>query len=192
MMKNLSERLAECVGIFELLGLSLRKINGDDFNLPFMPTDVYIDKRKPHQTSYNDVWTLNHKGSYPKLYDRPKLNWDIFYNNYVNTYLERDVKQIETGAMSGAFFKTFVFCEILKSYYNAGIDPHSHLYFYRDTDDNEIDFIINYDGQLHPIEVKKRSNPDLSDIRAVHFVSNNETIRAAMVRLFAQTMPLSQ
>ncbi|MDR2889121.1 MAG: ATP-binding protein, partial [Lachnospiraceae bacterium] len=253
MMKNLSESLAGRVGIFELLGLSMREINGDEFHLPFIPTDTYIANRKPRKTSYNDVWQLIHKGSYPELYDHPELNWNAFYNNYVNTYLERDVKQIEnigdevkfyqfmqvvaaksgsllnvqgiakdigishpvcenwlsvlrasnliyllppyhsnvtkraiktpkiffldtglmafltkwhtpeqieTGAMNGAFFETFVFCEILKSFYNAGIDPRSYLYFYRDKDDNEIDFIINYNGQLHPIEVKRKSNPD--------------------------------
>jgi len=84
------------------------------------------------------------------------------------------VEQIETGAMSGAFFETFVFCEILKSFYNAGIDPKTYLYFYRDKDDNEIDFIINYNSKLHPIEVKKKSNPNLGDIKAFRFIENNE------------------
>ena len=76
--------------------------------------------------------------------------------------------------MSGAFFETFVFCEILKSFYNAGIDPKTYLYFYRDKDDNEIDFIINYNSKLHPIEVKKKSNPNLGDIKAFRFIDNNE------------------
>jgi predicted AAA+ superfamily ATPase len=76
--------------------------------------------------------------------------------------------------MAGAFFKTFVFCEILKSFYNAGVDPKSYLYFYRDKDDNEIDFIINYDSKLHPVEVKRKSNPNAGDIKAFRFIENNE------------------
>ncbi|WZL79107.1 DUF4143 domain-containing protein [Eubacteriales bacterium mix99] len=104
-------------------------------------------------------------------------------------------EQIETGAMSGAFFETFVFCEILKSFYNAGIDPKAYLYFYRDKGDNEIDFIINFNGQLHPIEVKKKSNPDLDDIRAFRFTENNETYKrgaGAVVCTNDRIVPLSE
>ena len=104
-------------------------------------------------------------------------------------------EQIETGAMSGAFFETFVFCEILKSFYNVGIDTKSYLYFYRDKDDNEIDFIINYNGQLHPIEVKKKSNPDLDDIRAFRFTENNETYKrsaGAVICTNDMVVPLSE
>ncbi|MFA7139235.1 MAG: DUF4143 domain-containing protein, partial [Bacteroidales bacterium] len=62
------------------------------------------------------------------------------------------------GAMSGAFFETFVMAEILKSYYNAGILEPS-IYYYRDKDGKEIDVIIEENGTLHPIEIKKTSNP---------------------------------
>lgn len=79
--------------------------------------------------------------------------------------------------MSGAFFETFIFCEVLKSFYNAGIDPKTYLYFYRDKDNNEIDLIINYNGRLHPIEIKKSSNPTVNDIRAFRFIENNEVYK---------------
>jgi predicted AAA+ superfamily ATPase len=65
---------------------------------------------------------------------------------------------LEAGAMAGAFFETFVVSEILKSYYNAGILEPS-LYYYRDKDAKEIDIIIEENGTLHPIEIKKTSNP---------------------------------
>ena len=71
---------------------------------------------------------------------------------------------LETGAMAGAFFESFVIAEIIKSYRNAGQEPP--LYFYRDRDGNEIDLLIAGDGTLYPIEIKKTANPQKGDIRA--------------------------
>ncbi len=44
---------------------------------------------------------------------------------------------IQQGAKSGQFFETFVVSEIIKSFYNSDIEPP--LYFYRDTNQKEID-----------------------------------------------------
>ena len=82
---------------------------------------------------------------------------------YLTHWSSPDV--MREGAMSGAFFETFVIGEMLKSYYNNGeLDPP--LYYYRDKDKREIDLLIAKDGQLHPLEIKKKSNPDTGDISA--------------------------
>jgi hypothetical protein len=288
MIKDLSESLAGRVGIFELLGLSFREINNDKFYLPFIPTEKYLSERGNPRFDYNEIWQLIHTGSFPELHREPQLNRDAFYNDYINTYIERDVKkienvgdeikfyqflqvtaansgnlfnvdgiakeigvnrptcekwlsvlrasnliyllppyhsnvtkraiktpkvffldtglmayltkwhtteQIETGAMAGAFFETFVFCEILKSFYNSGIDPKNYMYFYRDKDGNEIDFIINYNGKLHPIEVKKSSNPTINDIKAFRFAEDPQTHmrgEGAIVCMNDRILPLSE
>ncbi len=62
------------------------------------------------------------------------------------------------GAMSGALLENFVVSEIMKSYQNAGLEPY--LYFYRDRDSKEIDIIMERDGKLHPLEIKKAVKPD--------------------------------
>lgn len=64
---------------------------------------------------------------------------------------------LEAGAMSGAFFETFVVMEILKSYYHNGEQPS--FYYYRDNAGTEIDLLISANGTLYPIEIKKTSNP---------------------------------
>ena len=65
---------------------------------------------------------------------------------------------LEAGAMAGAFFETFVVAEVLKSYYNGGVlDPS--IYYYRDKEGKEIDMLIEQNGKLYPIEIKKTSNP---------------------------------
>ena len=71
---------------------------------------------------------------------------------------------LANGAMSGAFFETFVISEILKSYSNRGIDYRYCVSYYRGRDkkvkgdsrgEREIDLIIEANGILYPIEIKK-------------------------------------
>lgn len=68
---------------------------------------------------------------------------------------------LKNGAFSGQILETYVFGEILKTFKNAGyID--APIYFYRDFEGNEIDLIIEADGILYPIEIKKTMNPTKS------------------------------
>ena len=70
---------------------------------------------------------------------------------------------LEKGAMSGAFFESYVFSEIYKSYLNAGKEPP--LFYYRDKDQKEIDLLIYQNGTLFPIEVKKAASPGKAAIK---------------------------
>jgi len=72
---------------------------------------------------------------------------------------------LEKGAMSGAFFESYVFSEIYKSYLNAGKEPP--IYYYRDKDKKEIDLLIYENGTLYPIEIKKSASPGKDAIK--HF-----------------------
>lgn len=65
---------------------------------------------------------------------------------------------IQQGAKSGQFFETFVVSEIIKSFYNNGLEPP--IYFYRDTNQKEIDLLIEYNRTLYPIEIKTTASPD--------------------------------
>ncbi|MBQ8089448.1 MAG: ATP-binding protein [Pyramidobacter sp.] len=67
------------------------------------------------------------------------------------------VETLESGAMDGAFFETYVVTEILKSFMNAGL--RHDLSFYRDSDGREIDLLLERGGHLWPIEIKKSKNP---------------------------------
>ncbi|MDR2855143.1 MAG: ATP-binding protein [Methanomicrobiales archaeon] len=72
---------------------------------------------------------------------------------------------LERGAMSGAFFESWVFSEIYKSYLNAAKEPP--LFYYRDKDKKEIDLLLLQDGTLYPIEIKKAASPGSESIK--HF-----------------------
>jgi len=259
LMKEVTESLAGRVGIFNLLGLSLREIKEIDFNKSFLPTEEYLNERKKHNLdiSYEEIWDIIYKGSMPALYNG-EVDADMFYSMYVSTYIERDVRNLtqvgdimlfskfmialasrigqllnlesvcneigitiptaqrwlsilqtsniiyllepyynnimkravktpkiyfldtglaayltkwkskdslESGIMAGNFFENFVIVEILKSYYNAG-ELRPSIYFYRDKEKREIDLIIEQNGKLYPIEIKKSANPSKDMIKS--------------------------
>lgn len=96
MMKGVSESLAGRIGLVTLLGLSMRERQGVTFDLPFLPTQEYFAARKAERVEigYADVWDLIHRGSMPELAENPGYDWKLFYSAYVNTYIERDVKEL--------------------------------------------------------------------------------------------------
>ncbi len=252
LMKNVSESLAGRIGILNLLGLSLREIKEIEFNKPFIPTKEYFEEREKIniEISYNEIWDMIHKGTMPALYQE-ESDFEMFYSMYVNTYIERDVRNLtqvgdtltflkfmtalasrigqllnlnsvanevgitiptaqrwlsilvssnivyllepyynnimkravktpkiyfldtglvsyltkwkdkevlEVGNMAGNFFENFVIVEIIKSYYNSG-ELRPPIYFYRDKEKREIDLIIEQNGKLYPIEIKKSASP---------------------------------
>ena len=259
LMKGVSESLAGRIGIIDMLGLSDREIYEDPFDRPFLPTSDYLLARHPKTApSIQNLWKRIHRGSMPELYSNENMDWEQYYAAYVDTYIERDVKQLgavgdtlaftqfmtalasrtgellnaaslardvgvdgktvkrwlsilqasniiyllqpfslninkriiktpkvyftdtglvcylcrwltpETltnGAMAGSIYETFIVSEILKSYYNAGKQPD--LYFFRNTDGQEVDLLFYRDGKLYPIEIKKTSSPNVKD--AKHF-----------------------
>lgn len=92
----------------------------------------------------------------PKLY---------FYDTGLVCYLTKwsSPEVALNGAMSGALLENFAVSEIVKGYQNAGLEPF--LYFYRDRDAKEIDVILEGDGRLCPLEIKKTAVPDKRIIR---------------------------
>ena len=87
----------------------------------------------------------------PKLY---------FYDTGLVCYLTRwsSAEVAECGAMSGALLENFTVSELMKSYQNEGLSPY--LYFYRDRDAKEIDVLLEGNGKLFPLEIKKTATPD--------------------------------
>lgn len=258
LMKNVSESLAGRACVISMLGLSSSEISGYE-GTPFK-TDFAALSEKLSVAKKQDlveVYTRIFKGSMPALYETEQ-DMELYYSSYVNTYLQRDIKDLtqvgdelafmrfmtccaartsqmvnyadiakdvgispptakqwlsilvssgivvliepyfnnalkriikspnmyfldtglcayltrwtnsetlEVSAMSGAFFETYVVSEIIKSYYNAGKRPP--IFYYRDTDNKEIDLIIEQDNTLYPIEIKKSGSPKKDSIK--HF-----------------------
>ena len=110
-----------------------------------------------------------HTNVLKRIVKAPKL---YFLDTGLCAYLTKwtTPEALEAGAVSGAFFETWVVSEILKSYYNAGRRPP--LYYYRDKDKKEIDLIIDVDNTLYPVEIKLSSNPGKQSIRHFSALAN--------------------
>ena len=96
------------------------------------------------------------------------------------------------GAMSGKILETYVVSEILKSYYHNGREPN--ISFYRDTEQREIDLILEENGKLYPIEIKKTANPDISDCSSFKFLQklNKEIGVGAVICFQPERIPLTR
>ncbi len=122
----------------------------------------------------------------PKLYflDSGLACWLLGWNT---------PKQLVNGAMWGHIFESFVFGEILKSYYNDGV-VKPPLYYYRDADKNEIDLLIENGDTLHPVEIKTSSDPTKSMVKAFHklnSIRNKKVGTGAVICLAKERLPLA-
>lgn len=263
LMQEASESLAGRVGIVNLLGLSDAEIYHYE-STPYTtePTRLMDRMNSVGERSLNEIYSRIFRGSMPELYADPNVDWETYYRSYVNTYLQRDIRNLaqvademdfyhfmtvaaahtskpliyeelasasgisaptakkwlsilvsshivalvqpyynnvlkrvvkmpllhfldtglaayllkwgnpealEKGAMSGAFFETYVFTEIYKSYLNAGKEPP--IFYYRDKDQKEIDLLIYQNGTLSPVEIKKSASPNKTAIKNFHVLA---------------------
>ena len=284
MMKNVSESLAGRVGIINLMGFSLSELLHKTSQESFLPVLDYIECARKNTKSYNlkDLYQIIWRGSYPAVIADKDINWETFYSSYLQTYLERDIRDLtavsnemtfltfikvvasrtgqminysdianevgvsvptvkswlsllvssgivymlqpyfnninkrlvktpkvyfadtglcsyltgwnsaevlETGAMSGAIFETFVVTEIIKSYKHNGKTPK--IYYYRDRDKREIDVIIEQNGKLYPVEIKKTANPDKNMIRSFGVIPLDKQGTGAVICLVKEDLPLT-
>jgi predicted AAA+ superfamily ATPase len=99
--------------------------------------------------------------------DKPNENDYTIIDTGLAAYLLKweNPEVLERGAASGAFFESYVFSEIYKSFANAGQSPP--IFYYRDRDQREIDLLIFQNGTLYPIEIKKSASPGAEAVK--HF-----------------------
>ncbi len=97
-----------------------------------------------------------------RLVKAPKL---YFLDTGLCAYLTEwsSPETLAAGAMSGAMFETYVFAEILRSWWHRMRTPN--LYYYRDKDGKEIDFVFEQDQTLFPLEIKRGATPSRDWVR---------------------------
>lgn len=86
-----------------------------------------------------------------RVVKRPKM---YFFDTGLACYLcgIDSPETLQKSFLKGRFFETFVFNEIKKSYVENGISQK--LYYYRDSEQNEIDMVLLRGGKLSCIEIK--------------------------------------
>lgn len=260
MMKGVSESLAGRVGVLEMGPLTQREICGDARAAPFFPSLERMRSLRPEEKScsltelYERIWL----GGYPALHADAMRNRDVYFDSYLQTYLERDVRSLSQvgdlnafmrlmqsaasrtgqqlvyadlardadispntaknwisileasgiigllppyytntskrlskspklyfmdtglcswlcgwplpdtllrGAMSGAILETWVYGQLYQALGSRSL--RLRLSYYRQNNGTEIDFMLEHEGKLYPMEVKRSSNPAASDLRAL-------------------------
>lgn len=289
LMRGVSESLAGRVAVVQLLGFSRREAEGKGQETvpPFLPAEAALDARRATaarldiQGLYELIW----RGSFPAMSASPQMERDLFYGSYLQTYVQRDVRDLarvgdgmaflrfvraaaartgqllnmaelardadvapntakswlsileasglvyllqpwhsnvtkrlvkapklyfldtglcayltqwssprtlEAGAMSGAIFETWVVVELLKSYWHQG--QQAPFYYYRDKDQREIDLLIESDGVLHPVEIKKTASPSRDALRGMAALERPGVARGpgAVICMVSQMLPLGR
>lgn len=74
---------------------------------------------------------------------------------YLTKYSSPEI--LMNGAINGAILENYTVAEIIKTYHNCA--KESLLHYYRDKESNEIDLVMESDGELHPMEIKKSTSP---------------------------------
>lgn len=286
MMKGISESLAGRIGIMNMLGFS----SSERYVLeiaatPFIPSLAQLEerqksKRYPLENIYSDIW----KGCFPELIAGNIKDWDIFYSSYLQTYLERDVRDLTkvgdegrflrflkacaartgqmlnlsdlardvdvtvktakdwlsileasfqvyllqpyhsnltkrlvktpklyfldtglccyltqwtssealaAGAMAGPILETYIFTEILKNWWHQARTPE--IFYYRDKDKVEIDFVLTQNQQFYPLEVKKSASPKKDWINSFNKLNRLGNISSGgVICLGNELLPLGQ
>ncbi|MDE7307498.1 MAG: ATP-binding protein [Lachnospiraceae bacterium] len=110
-----------------------------------------------------------------RLVKTPKL---YFYDTGLVCYLTKwsSAETLESGAMNGAILENYVVAEIMKTYLSCGKEPY--LYYYRDKDAKEIDIVLEHDGVLNPMEIKKTSNPGTELIKIFGLLDKSSVPRS--------------
>ena len=252
LMELAQESLAGRIAIIHMPSLSQHEIYGNDKTEPF---SIDLDKLKKRSkinkpADLNEIYRRIWSGSLPGHISGKYTDRDLFYSSYIQTYIERDVKEIAdiddtmifsdfirsaacragqmlnvsdiardvgisndtakrwlkileksdivfflrpysnnllkrtiktpkmyffdtglvayltrysspeilaNGAINGAILENYVVSEIIKTYHNNA--KECLIWYYRDTNSNEIDLVIESDGMLHPIEIKRTASP---------------------------------
>lgn len=287
MMKNVTESLAGRVAILKLQGISLAEEQNRADGAAFLPEPELLKIRQKHAVkltlpeAYHKIW----RGSYPEMVTHEGRNWERFYDSYVSTYIQRDVRDylnindiatfhkfmqiaaartgqlinyadmardvgvsevtvkswlnvlhasgiiyqlqpyfnnqakrliktpklffmdtglcafltgwltpdvLERGAMSGAILETWVVSEIIKSYLHQGRTPR--VYFYRDKEKREVDLLIEENGKLYPIEIKKTASIQNSGFKGFDVLQslNRPIAHGGLICFVNALMPISK
>jgi predicted AAA+ superfamily ATPase len=286
-MKGIRESLAGRIAIIDLLGFSYREIRGrPDSSAPFWPSMDLVERNGGlEELTVRELFEVIWRGAFPRIVANENTDRETFYREYLETYIERDVRDdlglshelkfydfiraaaartgnllnyadlardteinvktarlwlealqrsglvklvepyspnintrivktpklyfldtglcayltkwdspesLLNGAMNGAILETWVFTEILKSFWHNGREEC--IYFYRDSNQREIDFVMEKNMTLYPVEVKKTAAPGAGDRRHFSLLDRPGKKRGtgAVICLYPSFLPLAE
>ena len=107
MMKGMAESLAGRVAVFEMSSLSMQELEGNIHGC-FVPEVEALKKVKFPSLNVSEVYQRIFRGGMPRLVTTD-IDRDRYYADYVNTYLERDVKDLAQVGKLNEFYDFLVY-----------------------------------------------------------------------------------
>ena len=93
-MENVSESLAGRIGILDLYGFSTRELENLEETI-FVPNiEILKNKEKTKTKSTRKIFEIIINGSYPEVSNNNGKNREEFYEAYIRTYIERDIRKL--------------------------------------------------------------------------------------------------
>lgn len=152
---------------------------GEVLNVHAIASDVGINddtgKRWLQVLEKSDIITLLRPYSNNALHRTIKAPKLYFFDTGLVAYLTKysSPEILANGALAGHILENYVVTEIIKSYKNAA--KECLFWYYRDKDNKEVDMILESDGELHPIEIKRSVNPG-TELTGAFKVLNKATV----------------
>lgn len=111
-----------------------------------------------------------------RLAKTPKLYFcDTGLCAYLSMWLTRDT--LMNGAASGHYFENYVIIELVKNFSYSSVK--ANLTYYRDSNAKEIDVMVEENGLIHPLEIKKSANPDRREIKKYEIIDKTNLERGS-------------
>lgn len=108
LMRGVSESLAGRAGIVRLLGFSRQEQEGRGAEArPFLPTPDLGRRSLPddHRLGLRDLYRMIWRGSFPAAADLNGEALSLFHSSYVQTYLQRDIRDLARVGDEMAFYR---------------------------------------------------------------------------------------
>jgi predicted AAA+ superfamily ATPase len=105
MMKGVSESLAGRIGIVDMYTFSQREVYGREGAPAFMPSQVLSSCCSESVCSIEELYRRIWRGGYPELFHQSKMPLYDYFRDYVQTYVERDVRQLSQVGDQAAFVR---------------------------------------------------------------------------------------
>ncbi len=146
-----------------------------------LETSGVIDLLQPYYTN-----TSKRLAKSPKIYfnDTGFCAWLGGWHN---------ARVLQRGAMAGAMLETWVYGQLRRSYTNRGI--RAKLSYYRNSNGAEVDFLLEKNGKIYPMEVKRSSSPkpgDLSGVATIPTAPGVQIQPGIVLYTAMETLPLGK
>lgn len=92
----ITESLAGRIGIINLYGLSDRELNKISSTSKIFIPEIksLIQQEKLPKQNINDLYERIFRGSFPNLWQKNSPSLESFYESYIRTYIERDIRDL--------------------------------------------------------------------------------------------------